>query len=219
MFFLPFPFIFATITPMNRGFTIIELVISVAIFVVMTALVVAKYSTFNSSTFLTDTAYDTALVIRLAQTYGLSVKNSATIGGTANFATPYGVDFDTGADACGGSTSNPAVFTLFADSNPSTPDGLCGASDTSINSYTIAQGGQVSALCAGSDSANCQTSGQSMNRLAISFVRPDPSAVICGTRSGSSSCTYPYAEITLRGPDGSTRIISIRQNGQISISK
>ena len=204
---------------MNRGFTIIELVISVAIFVSMTALVVAKYSTFNSSTFLTDTAYDTALVIRLAQTYGLSVKNSAAAGGTANFGTPYGIDFDTGADACGGSTSNPTTFTMFADSNPSTADGLCGASDTSINSYTISQGGQIIALCAGSDSANCRTSGQSMNRLDISFVRPDPSAIICGTKSGVSACTYPYAEVTLQGTDGTTRIISIRQNGQISISQ
>ena len=202
---------------MNRGFTIVELVISVGIFVFMTTLVVAKYGTFNQSTLLTDTAYDTALVIRLAQTYGVSVKNSGTLGSTANFNAPYGVDFDTATDACGGSNSSPTTFTMFSDSSPSTPDGLCGVSDTSITPYAITRGTSITAICAATDAATCHQSSQSMNRLAVSFVRPNPEAVICGTRSGASSCAYTYAEVTLTGSDGSTRIITIRQNGQISV--
>jgi type II secretory pathway pseudopilin PulG len=203
---------------MTRGFTIIELVISVGIFVFMTTLIVAKYGSFNQSTLLTDTAYDTALVIRLAQTYGLSVKNVSQAGAAVNFSTPYGVDFDSGADYCGGSSSNSGAFTLFADASPAgAPDGLCGVSDTSITSYTLAQGARVTALCAGSDATNCHTSGQAMDRISYTFVRPNPEAVICGRQSGASVCTYPYSEITLTGPDGSTRIIVVRQNGQISV--
>ena len=190
--------------------------ISVAIFIAMTTLVVAKYGSFNRSTLLTDTAYDTALVIRLAQTYGLSVKNSAS-GGT-NFNTPYGVDFDTGSDFCGGSTSSASSFTLFADSNPSTPDGLCGVSDTSITPYKLNGGATVTYLCAGTDATNCHTSGQTMSRLFISFVRPNPEAVICGVTGGVSTCNYAYAEVRLSGVDASTRSVVIRQNGQISIA-
>lgn len=204
---------------MNRGFTIVELIVSVAIFVMMTSLVVARYSTFNSSALLTDTAYDSALVVRLAQTYGLSVKNSSLAGSTANFLTPYGVDFDTGADFCGGATSDTSTFTLFADTYPVAPDGLCTVNDASINTYSMSYGAKIYSLCAGSDATNCHTAGQMMNRLDISFVRPDPAAVICGTRSGVSVCTYPYSEVTIQGPDGSTRTISVRQNGQISVSQ
>lgn len=202
---------------MSRGFTIVELVISVAIFVAMTTLVVSKYGTFNSSTLLTDTAYDTALVLRLAQTYGLSVKNSSSSG--TNFNLPYGVDLNTGSDFCGGSTSNTRTFVLFADSNPSTADGLCGVSDTSITPYTLSQGATIASLCAGSDATNCHTAGQAMTRLDISFVRPNPEAVICGIKSGSTLCTYAYAEAVLSHPSGGSRTIVIRQNGQISISQ
>jgi Tfp pilus assembly protein FimT len=203
---------------MSRGFTIIELVISVAIFVFMTTLVVAKYGNFNTSTLLTDTAYDTALVVRLAQTYGVSVKNSAATG--TNFNLPYGVDFNLGSSYCGGSTSAPNTFVLFADSNPSTADGLCGVSDTSITPYTLSQGTTITSLCAGADQTSCETSGQSMDRLDISFVRPNPEGNICGTKSGVSTCSYAFAEVVLSSASGgSSRTITIRQNGQISVNK
>lgn len=202
---------------MSRGFTIIELIISVAIFVVMTTIVVAKYGNFNTSTLLTDTAYDSALVLRLAQTYGLSVRNSGTSG--TNFAVPYGVDFNLGSSYCGGASSAPGTFVLFADSNPTTPDGVCGVSDTAITPYALTRGATITGLCAGSDVTNCRTSGQAMDRLSISFVRPNPEAVICGTRLSSTVCTYAYAEVTLSSTNGGSRIIVIRQNGQISVTQ
>ncbi len=70
---------------MSRGFTLIELVISIAIFVIMTALVVAKYGNFNQGALLTDTAYDIALVLHTAQSYGLSVKNAGALGRRRQF--------------------------------------------------------------------------------------------------------------------------------------
>src|SRR6185369_4435025 len=75
----------------KRGFTLIELLISVAIFVYMTGLLVAKYGNFNQSVLLTDLAYDVALTIRTAQTYGLSVK--AVNSSPSPYQYAYGVDF------------------------------------------------------------------------------------------------------------------------------
>ena len=47
---------------------------TVAIFIFMTALVVANYGSFNDGTLLTSMSYDVALALRGAQSYGLNVK-------------------------------------------------------------------------------------------------------------------------------------------------
>lgn len=203
---------------MNRGFTIIELLISIAIFVAMTALVVAKYGNFNQSTLLTDTAYDIALVMRLAQTYGLSVKNAGAI--SPNFNFPYGVSFDdSGATSCGTFTSNETNFVLFADSYPlNAPDGICASTDTGVSKYAITRGAKIVSMCTGSDQTACRASG-TVTKLNVSYQRPNPDAVICGSSGGAATCSMAYAEITIQGTDGSRRTIVMRQNGQISVEK
>ncbi len=205
---------------MNRGFTIIELLVSLAIFVTMTSVIVTKFGTFNQSTLLTDTAYDIALVLRLAQTYGLSVK-SAVAGGAANFSYPYGVDFNRGTAAvCGGATSDSATLVLFADSSPAgAPDGTCGASDANINTYLIIRGAMISSLCVGANLTDCHQTNNAVSRLNVSFQRPNPEAIICGSNGGSPTCDYAYAEATIQGTDGSPRTIVVRQNGQISVQR
>jgi len=200
------------IIAMQRGFTLIELLISVAIFVIMTSLVVAKYGNFNTSTLLTDTAYDVALALRTAQTYGLSVKNASAV--TANFSVSYGVDFRTGAGgSCGGqtSTSNATNMVLFADT--ATPNNICDPNDTLVDSYLLTRGAVVSGLCAGTGSS-CTVDG-SVSQLDVTYLRPNPEATIC--INGSCGSRYTYAEVVIKGTDGSTRTIAVYENGQISI--
>ncbi len=194
---------------MNRGFTI------------MTTTIVAKYGNFNQSTLLTDTAYDIALVLRLAQTYGLSVKNAAGYTGS-NFNVPYGVDFnDAGsASACGVVTTDLATMTLFADSAPvGTPDGVCTSTDANIDSYKLTRGAVISSMCVGSDVATCHGVGNTVTRMSISYQRPNPEAVICASSGGPTTCTHTYAEVTIRGTDGSLRTVVVRQNGQVSVAR
>lgn len=204
---------------MNRGFTIIELLVSIAIFVAMTALIVAKYGNFNQSTLLTDTAYDMALTMRLAQTYGLSVKNSG--GGAINFNVPYGVSFNTGVGTpCGSVSIDVSKIVLFADTNPAgTPDGVCDGTDTTINSYLLTRGAKVTTMCVGADEVACQVPGNTVQRLDVSYQRPNPEAVICSSNGGAPVCGLRYAEVTIQGVDGSTRAVSIHQNGQVSVIK
>jgi len=210
----------------HRAFTLIELLVSVGIFTMMTALVVAKYGSFNQSVLMTNLAYDVALTIRTAQTYGLSVKNSDTTNSTTQFLHGYGVHFQTGNSAdlnlprLGG---NDQII-LFADdgSNGSGPfahtsdNGAYNIEspplgDTIISTYSIKRGAIVDSICVGSPCVKINTAVA----LDITFKRPDPNAVIC--LYFSCNTKYTYAEITVKGTDGSTRTISVRENGQISV--
>jgi hypothetical protein len=183
----------------------------------MTALIVSKYGNFNQSTLLTDTAYDIALVLHTAQTYGISVKNAAGSGST-NFTVPYGVDFYNSATgvSCGAVSSNSNTIVFFADVDPNNSSNICTVTDTSVAAYILTRGALINSLCvtpAGSGTCGAVT------RLDISYQRPNPEGAICGANGGAPTCGYPYAEIGIRGVDGSIRTVIIRQNGQISVRR
>ena len=196
----------------NRAFTLIELLVCITIFVIMTALLLFKYGNFNQSVLLTNLAYDTALTIRTAQNYGLSVKavkdasGADVICSSSNFQCAYGVMLS--SDPIGADVNN-TKFILFADNNKDGQYNIS-AGDRLISTYTLKRGATISLVCAGSESI-CTVGSQ----ISINFMRPDPSADIClGTSCGS---TYTYAKITIKGTDNTTRSISVRSNGQISV--
>jgi prepilin-type N-terminal cleavage/methylation domain-containing protein len=186
----------------RQGFTLIELVICITIFAIMTALLVAKYGTFNQSVLLTDLAYDTAITIRTAQTYGLGVQQQGS-----SFQSAYGVDF---------STASPAnKLTLFADVDG---NGVYNSGDIPESFYTITRGAVISGFCFVD---GCPTSSIYSNdtQLDITFKRPNPNAVICSTNGGTVTCGRSYAAIFIKGTDGSTRQVIVRSTGQVSIQE
>lgn len=189
----------------SRSFTLVELMVSLGIFTFMTVLMVTKYGNFNQSILLTDLAYDVALTIRTAQTYGLSVKN---VGGATTFNYSYGIDFSNGAS----SLNNNRQVIFFADSNP---NNYYDVGDTVISTYAIKRGAYVYSICVGSGQASCSAL-TSNSQLDISFKRPSPNAIIC---PNNSCIGDTYAEIILRGTDGSTRMVVARENGQISVGE
>ena len=95
---------------LDSGFTLIELIVTVAIFIFMTALVVANYGSFNDGTLLTSMSYDVALALRDAQSYGLNVQGGDCRVWRQNFNYPYGMDFNLSTP----STQSQMIF--FADS-------------------------------------------------------------------------------------------------------
>jgi prepilin-type N-terminal cleavage/methylation domain-containing protein len=194
----------------KRGFTLIELVICVAIFAMMTALLVAKYGAFNQSVLLTNLAYDTAITIRTAQTYGLSGQGQeqTTCPNSICFKYPYGVHFST-------SLSENTKITLFADSSPlNAPNGTYEAGDTEVSVYTITRGAIVSGMCVGD---GCSEADGTTQQLDITFVRPNPEAKICV--DGSTSCPTKYARIFIKGTDNSLRSVVVRSTGQVSVQE
>lgn len=195
----------------QAGFTLIELIVTIALFVFMTSFLLIKYSTFHSGVLTTNLAYDVAITIRQAQSYGLYVKQSQA---TANsFASSYGVYFST-------ASGNADKFILFEDRpTPSNPDNVyVPASDTTISTYRMKNGAKIVSIKATANPSNLNNL-TTLNNLSVTYKRPQPRAIIAsaGMGGGGTPATYKYAEITISGSDGDTRKIIVRQDGQISV--
>lgn len=192
----------------SAGFTLVELMVTVGIFIFMTALVVAKYGSFNDGTLLTSMAYDVALTLRSAQSYGLNVQGYNS---TNSFNYPYGIHFSSAAG------NKQMIF--FADSNPT--NGVYNSgTDGLITTYTLARGGDVKSVCVGTGSGALCTS-PSNGIVDITFKRPDPNAIIVAPGSSSCPTNAPpcaYAEIKLENASkNSTRTIVVRGTGEIAV--
>lgn len=210
------------------GFTLIELLICVSIFVFMTVLLVAKYGNFNQSVLLTDLAYDTALTLRQAQSYGLSV-TASKLNDLSAFQYAYGVDFA----PISSSINDNSHLVLYADTSPlgsctynGNPCPFYDTADTMVSSYAVKRGAIVGpTTCAylGTNTTTCvgETGATKIAKLDVAFKRPDPSAIICVViQAGSTNiptCSVNAAKIVLLGTDGSTRTVIVRNNGQITV--
>lgn len=184
------------------GFTVLELLISLAIFAVMTALLLAKYGTFNQGVLLKNLAYDIALSIRNAQSYGLNVKSANR--NTNDFLLPYGVHF---------STNQPIEYIFFVDLDHDyiydAEDNDSNTIDEKLTKTSITRGSSIKSLCVVlNNESNCTV----VNNLDIMFDRPNPNAIIRGNESIAG-----YAKITVQASDNTTREIEVRSTGQISV--
>jgi prepilin-type N-terminal cleavage/methylation domain-containing protein len=208
---------------LKNGFTLVELLVTISIFVLLTGVVLFNQNNFNSSILLTNLAYDTALTIRQAQTYGINVKEFATSSSATSQFVPYGVHFDI--------TQNKS-FILFADidynSDDRSSDGLyedsvdlskCQTSKGCVNRYNIQRGNHIKELCTG-DVAKGNTGGtcvggSSVDSLDIVFARPNPDAQI---RAESSGDEVTNATIILSNADNTSyRYVHVAKNGLIEI--
>jgi type II secretory pathway pseudopilin PulG len=211
----------------QEGFTLVELLVSVGIFVMMTTLFVTKYGTFNQNVLLTNLAYDVALTIRTAQTYGLSIKGTGVSNDIRVFQNSYGVSFSTQAPdneriiLFSSPISKPAAFNDKIFDRNSNENPLNG--DAIITTYRLKRGAVISRLCVGNGSCDNE-----VNELSIDFKRPDPAAIICAgmvdwntdqSTAEAMTCATndTYAEIDVHATDGSVRTIQVRSNGQISV--
>lgn len=196
----------------TAAFTLIELIVSISIFAIMTALVVVKYGSFNNSVLLTNAAYDVALAIRTAQTYGLSVRS--TDGGI--LPTAYGIHFnrktDSGISDC--IEESTSRFVMFADIG--TTPGTCDSADSIISVFNLKNGIIYKIVIGGSEQST-------LNGFTVSYMRPSPEAIFnirCTVNfqcvSGEYIAQNNY-KIVLTSSDGDTRGVTIYPNGQISV--
>jgi prepilin-type N-terminal cleavage/methylation domain-containing protein len=196
----------------SGGFTLIELMVTITIIVLVTGIVMVRYSSFNSSVLLTSQAYITAFDLREAQSLAISVR-----GNGAEFREDYGVYF---------SMSDPTRYLLFQDNNDNgdysparydageevgTPymldprfeiENICGISGTARTCY------KAEADVAG------ETVDANFNSLAITFKRPDFDAAFY--TPGASS--MQEAEIYIAPLDGElSKVVRVYATGQISV--
>lgn len=189
---------------------------------IVTTVVIYNYQNFNSTTLVTNYAYEVAFAIKEAQVYGLSV-----LGGSdaAAFQRGYGIHFD--KDSLGNIST--ATFILFADRplDSSSPVGdgvyISGqANDGSpVKTYSFSGRYKVDTFCTavGDEAAvNCGDATHLNKKLDITFVRPNPDArIIMSEDGGVTTGTQSRAEITIISPQGKKKKIVVYSTGQISI--
>lgn len=202
----------------SRGFTLVELLVTLSLFVVLTTVVLFSNSQFNGSILLTNLAYDVALTVRQAQTYGVNVREVST----GVFDKAYGVHFETTRDK---------QFLLFSDSDGLGNDGryngnwTCNSGgDECLNSYSIKRGNKISAthVVSSSDDDCPNLTGCLVKELDITFLRPDPDAKFKAKKSSSGGSVDDITEatITVTSADGgSIRKIVVNSTGQISVTR
>ena len=183
----------------SLGFTLIELLVVMGIMVVISSLVLARYSQFNGVVLLRALAYDVGLSFREAQVFGISGRST---GGT--FAYRYGVYM---------AKSAPAQYILFGDTNNNS---VYDPSEV-ITAYSMRPGYGMSEICARrSDGVNrCATTGD-IASITVMFKRPEPDAVIKTDIAGE---TYTDVTVTLISPSTATRSVTVTTTGQISINQ
>lgn len=211
----------------GAGFTLIELMVVLAIIVVITTVTMTSQSSFNKTLILANTAYDVALTMRSAQTYGLSSRAR----GTADVG--YGLHFQ---------TSPATSFTFFSDgypprggsglchtppaNDPTGPDAKPGncvydqSQGERVADYDLGNGIRIGDFCArtlGAWSCTYAHGGYAggLSSLDIVFTRPNPDPFISANGSYSAAFPVTAACVTLMSPQGGERYVSVASSGQI----
>jgi prepilin-type N-terminal cleavage/methylation domain-containing protein len=200
-----------------RGFTLVELIISIAIMVTMTVLLLANYPESAVRITLINSTHKLALLVREAQVRGSAIDSlNSSIGGYgvhASLATPNQIvlfrDVVAGAASAYGL---PIGNGLYETTAPSELDSLT----TLPNRYIISK------LCVGTAypfTCNAYAGTPNITSLTISFTRPNPQPHIYINGSTATSSSYSGACIELRSPkaplSGHIRSVEVYSSGMI----
>lgn len=193
----------------NNGFTLIEVMITVAIVTILSATAVVNYYSFNDRLSLSSAGQEMALNIRQSQVYGLNVKEASVGGGI--FTSGYGIYFNMDS----GSNDNYIVFVDKDGDQKYDEDSGCGSGNTEcVESVFLKNGVTISFI----DSVESCPASNSARYLTITFLRPNPDADISFFNSGGNNkaCSkMSSALITLNSRGGRSMILSVEKTGQI----
>jgi prepilin-type N-terminal cleavage/methylation domain-containing protein len=219
----------ATASDAAAGFTLVEMLIVVAIFAIVATILLFQYSNFNTTIAVRDLAQEIGLSIRKAQTYATSVRSVDGGGGILSDTFPaYGITFSTATTAQKPYDPTATSFTLFVDASPTSDtrtnnqfdnnDGTCGTpsvNDECIEQFGITAGDTIQSLAVTKNGV--QTTVPTVD---VVFHRPNPDAVIC-VPDGSPDCAssiYDGLVITVVSPKGVTRTIMVWNTGAIDVN-
>ena len=194
----------------SKGFSIIELIVALTIFITLTTVMLFKYNTMNTRLTLDTLAHQIAQWTRETQISAMSVKPHA-----GSYNTGYGLHFD---------TLVPEQFIFFADINGDkiyTPGGTCGdAASECVQVIKLLKGNTIAMLCGenkGNPQGACPSGLETLMDTDIIFTRPDPDAFINGEFSLNNRNTYARNQITVQAVTGYSRTIEVWTTGQVSV--
>lgn len=195
----------------------VELLVVLAIFTLLTSVVIFNYGRFNSETVMTNMAYELALATRQAQVFSLGVRGEAN---NDSFDNRYGIHINTTTDYGGTGLTKESIF--FIDRDPT--DNQC-ESDSAV-CYACASGSEclesvvltrdifIDKICVSSSPDPVDNDGdcvdESVTNLNLTFERPNPDAVINGE-------TGKNVAIVLKNSFDDLRAVIVRSTGQISV--
>ncbi len=211
----------------NIGLTVVELLVVISIFLVITGVTLLNYGDFRSNVSLQNLTDDIALAIRKAQSFAIGARSSdirETIpSGLISFNKSFGIHFSLNEtnSPMEGNNKSFLMFSVpstsinkkydYSGSNP------CGdESNDCVELFNIGTADYVKHLIIDGEVKNNPNSS-----LDIVFTRPDPRAVFCFRNEPSDPCVEAsnVSVIITNGMVGEkekNRTISIQNTGQIS---
>jgi prepilin-type N-terminal cleavage/methylation domain-containing protein len=188
----------------RRGFTLIELMVTVSIMVLILGTVLFKYTTFDSAILLKTLSYDIALSVRTAQSYSTSV-----FGSGGQFRYPYGLSFTPGA--------TEYYFFGFLDTNPDTRPyfDVGGGKAFLVDTYMLGRSFTISDVCVvDSEGEDCD-----IDRLDVSFRRPEYAALFYADGYDSDQGDIQSAIIRVQSRDSLlTGEVDIGYTGHVTVT-
>lgn len=212
-----------------RGLTLIELMVVLSIFGIISSITIFNYSKFNSSASILNLADDIALSVRKAQGYAIGVHG---IGGTFNDG--YGVHFTANNSSSTLVSGSNQSFVIFSDMGL-TPNGKydyseadpqCSVSPSIGNEcmevLNILSADEISEIYYNNRTAPIPKNGI----IDVIFRRPNPEPTFCYRPNESEQNCVQEENIymirikisSLIDPVNIYKIITISNNGQISVS-
>jgi prepilin-type N-terminal cleavage/methylation domain-containing protein len=199
---------------MRAGFTLVELLISIAIIGVVSSIVLVKYSSFDSTVLLKGLAYEIALSLREAQVRSVSVSGVEGTSGDKVFDYPFGVTFSLVT------TQDQKKYTSFRFNDAALTSypkyGIAESEDIQV--FTIDRTMYISQLCITRVTEDCD-----IQQLDVSFRRPKFVGLFHAVSTGGASeydTDITSAKIKVTGAGAvNTFVVTITSLGQISVSK
>jgi prepilin-type N-terminal cleavage/methylation domain-containing protein len=182
----------------QAGFSLVEVIITIAIISILTALIMFRYGSFNSAVLLKNQAYEIALAIREAQISAVSARND--VDSSSDFRGAFG--FFAHNDP-----TSDQQYSIWRDNPPSFNQRY--DSGEEIATVNIDNRFRIAGIC-GAVVVDCKAPGF----LSIAFVRPNFDAV-----SYLNGVSENLIVIQLEPVDnpGIYRQVIVSQTGQISV--
>lgn len=169
--------------------------ITVAIIMIVTTIVVVKYGSFNSTMLLKSQAYEMALSLREAQVFAISVRTGSE--GATAFRDAYGLHF---------TTATPNQYLLFLDTNES---GVYDEGEEINEPLIIDARFGIASIATG---ANCT---EAVDNLSVTFRRPDFDAHIATAEN--NQLTAACITIVPGNDPNASRVVYVGATGQVEV--
>lgn len=219
-------------TKLNRrdGFTLVEMMVSIAIIAVMSAVVLFSQRDFQKKTEFNSVVTSLATEIRTMQTSGISsVRNPLNAN---DFSPRLGFHFQYNNPICSPSYCDPDQYIEYVDVGPEElltdiwfdAARPCGMPGVRLECYALNRlppGHTFSKISAANNGVEQHyvfgDVVHSKPQLNITFQRPNPGSTIHYGDPSVAPVEYDEARIEIMSPEGSTSTIHIFKSGQVYV--